>query len=83
MSDEHTNRALKSHIKGIYGSCLANGNPAQPAALPSECSRPVPDSCPNNLRSLNTIRAPPVWSALPGTVNANPSSAVMVMHPTT
>jgi len=79
MSDEHTSKALKSHIKGIFGFCITNGNPAQPAALPTECSGPVPNSCPNNLRALNTIRAPPVWSALPGTVNANPSSAVMVI----
>jgi hypothetical protein len=86
MSDEHTSKALKSHIKGLYGSCIGITTAAKPAALPAECSGPLPDSCPTtvplNLRALNTIRAPPVWNALPGVVNANPSSAVMVCHPT-
>lgn len=31
------------------------------------------------LAGLNRIRAPPVWNSLPGVVNANPSSTVMVI----
>jgi hypothetical protein len=77
MSDPEVTEALKVHVEGVFGSCPAYDTAAKPAAVPAECS---PNSCPNpGLWGLNRIRAPAVWSALPGEVNANPSAPVMVI----
>ena len=79
MSDKRVCDNLRAFVKGMYGAYPASGSQAKPAALPAECSGPVPNSCPvNTYRALNTIRAPAVWNALPGAVNANPTSGVMV-----
>lgn len=65
------------HVEGVFGSCPIPFNAAKPATVPTECS---PNSCPNpGLWGLNEVRAPAVWAALPGQVNANPSASVMVI----
>jgi subtilisin family serine protease len=83
FADPHVQHVIKKHVLAVYGQCPVQTFASKPSAVATECNNPLPNACPAagaaDLWGLNRIKAPQTWAALPGIVNANPSSTVMVI----
>jgi subtilisin family serine protease len=83
FADPHVQHVIKKHVLAVFGECPVEAFASKPSAVATECNNPLPNACPaegpSDLWGLNRIKAPQTWAALPGIVNTNPSSTVMVI----
>lgn len=49
FADPDIQHAIKAHVKLVYGECFWVGFAPQPAEVPTECGRGLPDACPERL----------------------------------